>query len=360
MSGADSVGRDGASGRKSLAVLVPSFNSTATIESTLRAILDRAEELQRHVDFVMLSDDGSRDDTVALAERVWGDGPVPLVVRRAERNVGEYRNVNGAFAAMPGHIEWVLIMHADNEPLPGWVDLLARECARADDKVASICGSWHVVMDGRVKHLGDPRGPDHVERIAAGTESVRSTLLRGCWWHNSTAAVRVAAWRAVGGHPQQTPLEGTLQVLGVRPVPEPPPRMLRIKGDWDTLLRFLESGWDVLYVAHPLIRYIEVTTSVSAGSFAWHGDLIETLQVARRHDGALRLRDVWWLHGDTLRNLSRRFGGALLRRDFVRAGHAVRALPVVFASLLVMSARRMSGRTRALERIPFMAKRSPL
>ncbi len=94
---------------KALAVLVPSYNSAATIESTLRAILDRQDELRRHIDFVMLSDEGSRDDTVAIAERVWGDGPVPLVVRRAERNVGEYRNVNGAFAAMPAHIEWVLI-----------------------------------------------------------------------------------------------------------------------------------------------------------------------------------------------------------------------------------------------------------
>lgn len=360
MNSVASMRGDDASGSKSLAVLVPSFNSAATIESTLRAILDRAEELQRHVDFVMLSDDGSRDDTVTIAERVWGVGPVPLVVRRAECNVGEYRNVNGAFAAMPGHIEWVLIMHADNEPLPGWVDLLARECASADDKVASICGSWHVVMDGRVKHLGDTRGPDHVERIAAGPDSIRGSLLRGCWWHNSTAAIRVAAWRAVGGHPQQTPLEGPLQMLGLRPVPEPPPRMLRIKGDWDTLLRFLESGWDVLYVAHPLIRYIDVTTSVSAGSFAWHGDLVETLQVARRHDKALRHFDVLKLHGTVLRKLARRFGGSLLQGEHTRAVHAVRTLPVVFASFLVMSARRGSGSARSLERIPFMAERSPI
>lgn len=360
MSSEVSVRSEGASGSKSLAVMVPSYNSASTIESTLRAILELGEELKRHVDFVMLSDDGSRDETVAIAERVWGEGPVPLVVRRAERNVGEYRNVNGAFAAMPAHIEWVLIMHADNEPLPGWVDLLSRECGRADDKVASICGSWHVVVDGRVKHLGDPRGVDHVERIEGTAESVRGTLLRGCWWHNSAAAIRVAAWRAVGGHPQQTPLEGPLQVLGLSAMPEPPLRMLRIKGDWDTLLRFLEDGWDVLYVAHPLIRYIEVTTSVSAGSFAWHGDLLETLQVARRHDRALQWRDVWQLHWGVCRNLVRRFGGSLVRRDFARAGHALAAVPTVVASFLVMSRRRWSGDARSLQRIPFMAERSPL
>lgn len=345
---------------RNIAVLIPSFNSSSTIESTLLAVRDRTDELRSHVDFVMLSDDCSADDTVGTAERVWGQGPVPLVVRRSRRNVGEYGNVNAAIAAMPDHIEWVLIMHADNEPLPGWIDLLARECARADAMVASICGSWHVVRDGRVRHLGDPRGPDHVERIAANPESIRASLLRGCWWHNSTAAVRVAAWRAVGGHPQHTPLEGAAQILGLRPQPELPRRLLRIKGDWDTLLRFLESGWDVLYIAHPLIRYHDVATGVSATSIAWHGDLIETLQVARRHDRALRLADVLTLHGSVLWNLARRFAGALLGRDFARAGHAVRALPVVFASLLVMVARRATGRTRALTHIPFMAERSPL
>ncbi len=136
--------------------------------------------------------------------------------------------------------------------------------------------------------------------------------------------------------------------------------MLRIKGDWDTLLRWLESGWDVLYIAHPLIRYIEVTSSVSAGSFAWHGDLIETLQVARRHDHALRWRDVLKLHWSACRNLARRFGGSLLRRDFARAGHALAAIPVVAASLAVMLGRRVRGTTRKLDRIPFMAERSPL
>lgn len=331
-----------------------------TIEATLRAILAQGDELSRNVDFVMLSDDGSTDDTVGIAERLWGEGPVPLVVRRTERNAGEYRNVNGAIAAMPGHIRWVLIMHADNEPLPGWVDLLARECRRADDRVASICGSWHVVVEGRVKHLGDSRGPDYVERIEAGNDNIRSTLLRGCWWHNSTAAVRIEAWRAVGGHPQQTPVEGVAQILGLRQPREPSPPMLRIKGDWDTLLRFLESGWDVLYIGHPLIRYHDVPTGVSAGSIARHGDLIETLQVARRHDRALRAGDVWRLHAQVAYTLLRRFGGALGRGQLGRAGHAMTAAPLVLASLLAMSSRRFAGRNRALASIPFMAERSPL
>src|SRR5262245_22404958 len=123
---------------KNIAILVPSYNSVSTLKATLLSILALSDELDRHVDFVMLSDDGSKDETVALAERVWNHPRVPLKVRLCGKNGGEYRNVNGAFAAMPAHIEWALMMHADNQALPGWIDLLARECARAGPRTGTI------------------------------------------------------------------------------------------------------------------------------------------------------------------------------------------------------------------------------
>jgi len=340
---------------KSIAILVPSYNSTGTLEGTLRSILTLSEELDRHIDFVMLSDDGSKDETVILAERVWNHPRVQLRVRRVERNGGEYRNVNGAFDAMPQHIEWVLIMHADNHALPGWIDLLARECGKAGDRTASICGSWEYVVDGVMVESGDARGSDFVENIPGKDQAVVHTIFNGCWWHNGASAIRVAAWKGVGGHPQETPLLGFWEVLGLRSPSRTPVRKLRIKGDWDTLLRMLSSGWEVRYVGTPLIRYIELSSSVSAGSFAWHGDLLECLQVMRRHQAVLSRCEIVKYHLYIFSTLLRRLAGAVLRGQWKRAWFAIEAMPTMAASLLLSLLnyqRKVGGR---LKSISFMA-----
>ena len=338
---------------KNIAILVPSYNSASTLASTLSSFLDQGQELDRHIDFIMLSDDGSKDGTVALAESTWHHPTVPLQVKRAEVNQGEYRNVNGAFAAMPPHIEWVLIMHADNEALPGWIQVLARECGRAGTEVATICGSWHYVVDGRLADAGDTRGPDYVESITGNDKSVRESIFAGCWWHNSTAAIRVSAWKEVGGHPQETPLLGPLEMLGLRTIPSSLQRKLRIKGDWDVLLRFLSSGKSIVYVGIPVIRYIEQSTSVSGGSFAWHGDLLETLQVMRRHQAVLSAKEIVLFHGRNTVTLGRRFVGAVLRGQWRRAGFAVKAVPYFIFSLMISILARVRRHGGRLTSIPF-------
>lgn len=338
---------------KKIAIIVPSYNATSTLAVTLRSIQEQGPALAEHIDFVMLSDDGSKDETVALAQSTWRHATVPLRIRRAVVNQGEYRNVNGAFAAMPAHIEWVLIMHADNDALPGWVEWLARECDQADPTVATICGSWEYVVDGKMVEAGDQRGPDYAETIEASDAAIRRTLLTGCWWHNSTCAMRVSAWRGVGGHPQETPLESPFEMLGIATPPTPPTLKLRIKGDWDVLLRLLSSGYSIRYIGTPLIRYNELSSSVSAGSFAWHGDLLETLQIMRRHQAVLSGTDIARIHARTIWTLWRRFVGSVLRRHWRRAGSAIWALPYIAVSLLVSlinHAREHGGR---LPSIPF-------
>lgn len=319
---------------KGIAILIPSYNSVDTIPATLRSILALREDLRTHIDFVMLSDDGSTDKTIALANSMWDEIQVPLVIRSVDINGGEYRNVNGAIAAMPSHIEWVIIMHADNEALPTWISILARECYRATHDVATICGSYDYVSDGVVIEIGDQRGPDFIEDVRGGIASVRDTLRAGCWWHNGACVVRVSAWIAVGGHPVETPLLTAAQMLGFdsRSIGSRP--KIRIKGDWDTCLRFLSSGYTIRYVGTALIRYVEYHASVSSGAFFWHGDLLETLQVIRRHQSALGLSDLIRLHYRVAFTLTKRMGGAILRRQWQRFGLALSASPTLAASFL--------------------------
>lgn len=338
---------------KTIAILVPAFNSTPTLAGTLRSILALDEDLNLHIDFLMLCDDGSKDDTVALAERTWTHPRVPLVVKRAKKNQGEYGNVNSGIAAMPPHIQWVLLMHSDNEALPAWIKVLARECGRVDDKVATICGSWEYVVEGKILDQGDQRGPDYIEYVPGDAAALKSSLFKGCWWHNGACAIRVSAWKDVGGHPQDTPLLSPLEILGLRQPLLPSTRRLRVKGDWDTLLRILSSGYTIRYVGTPLIRYIESHGSVSSGSFAWHGDLLETLQVIRRHQSVLGFGDIISLHWRGLSTLAWRFGGAVVRGRWRRAWMAVVAAPVMVTSFVASSAMHLRGEGGQLRRIPF-------
>lgn len=345
---------------KNIAILVPTYNSVGTLESTLKAILALGGELDRHVEFLLLSDDGSKDETIALAKATWNHPRVPMIVKTVAQNQGEYKNVNSAFAAMPSHIEWLAIMHADNEALPGWIDIFARETQRVGPEVASICASYHYVSDGKVTSYGDTKGPDFVEDIAGCDATIRSTLFQGCWWHNGCSMNRVSAWKAIGGHPQDTPIESVAHMLGIRKSFAPQAKKVRIKGDWDTSLRMLSSGYTIRYVGTPLMRYIEVSSSVSSGSFAWHGDLIETLQVTRRHQAVLSLLDIVLMHGKSMAHLLRRLAGSVVRRNWRRAWYGCKALPLMLTSLCVSLGNSLLGRRGRTNTVGFPYSDEPV
>lgn len=336
----------------SIAILVPTYNATSTLGPTLTAMRALEGEMIGRVALVMISDDGSTDGTVELARELWSGSSLPMLMRCVSPNGGEYRNVNGAVADMPAAIEWVLIMHADNIPLPGWVQKLCDAIALAPPEVATICGSYEYVCDGVVRDRGDREPDGSVVKVAGDAASIRGTLVKGCWWHNSAAAIRVSAWRAIGGHPAQTPLLGMPELLGWRAAVPGLGRQLRIKGDWDSFLRMLSSGYSAWYLPTPLMQYIEVSSSVSAGSFAWHGDLLESQQVLMRHQSALGLADLIWLHAAYVGVLLRRLVAAIARRHWRRAGWAIQAFPVMIVAALISiwrRIRRVGGVTQTVQ-----------
>ncbi|MSP83553.1 MAG: glycosyltransferase [Alphaproteobacteria bacterium] len=89
-----------------LSVVIPTLNAAATLPRTLAAVTGAGE--------VIVSDGGSADGTLALA------GAARIVV--GERGRGG-QLARGAAAASG---DWLLFLHADTVPLPGWRDALAR------------------------------------------------------------------------------------------------------------------------------------------------------------------------------------------------------------------------------------------
>jgi hypothetical protein len=96
-----------------------------------------------------------------------------------------------------------------------------------------------------------------------------------------------------------------------------------------------------------------VNTSVSTGSFGWHGDLIETLQVIRRHQAALKWTDLVRLHFQGGITLLKRFLKSLVTLQWKRAGYAVLAAPYWPASMLASTVTCLRGTGGRTPRIPF-------
>jgi hypothetical protein len=97
------------------------------------------------------------------------------------------------------------------------------------------------------------------------------------------------------------------------------PLGLRLKGDWDFLLRLLSFGWDVEYVPRALMSYRTNPAGSSSVSFRKHRDVFETLTVTYRHHKALSVSSLVGYHCYHLKTLLRRLVGGVVRGHFQRA-----------------------------------------
>jgi glycosyltransferase involved in cell wall biosynthesis/SAM-dependent methyltransferase len=292
-----------------VAIIVPSYNCELYVAETLQSLLAQGPALAK-VDRVILTDDCSKDRTIQVARETW-DGPIPLEIYDSPVNRGEYRNMNECIARLPTHIEWYLVMHADNLAKAGWLETLLGRITTADEKVGTISTSWdNWYEDGRIVE-GENRQPPTTERITGDAASVAGTIRKGCWWHISSCATRVATYRQIGGLPPG----------------------FRLKGDWDFLMRLLGAGWDVEYMPRALMTYRMNPTGSSNISFRRHRDVYETLSIMQRHHLAMSAAGVTGYHTEHLSTLCRRLVGGLLRGHFERAWATVPASFYVLQSL---------------------------
>jgi GT2 family glycosyltransferase len=262
------------------------------------------------VEAVYLADDGSTDDTVAVAVEAWS-GPPPLTVRRGPQNVGTYENVNRTLTDLKAVHEWILVLHDDDLATPAWLGSMLERLRACDATVATICSSWNRLHADGSLEPGEQRRSRPDEIVKGTAASVRGTLLRGCWWHFSGSAMRTAAFEAVG------PFDPTLPQCA----------------DWDWLIRCLQERWDVLYVPESLIDYRQHTSTVSSRSFRVHRDLQEQLLLVDRYRSFLEPGDAFGLHARMASALARRCVSALLHGRPAAAVNAVTLAPAVVSSL---------------------------
>lgn len=286
---------------RKFAITIPCFKSEHTIAATLEGVMAQGDALQR-VACVVLADDVTPDKTLEVARSVWKLNDPPLKIERRRKNVGEMINVNTTVASLPPQVEWFLHMHGDNIPKAGWLQMITDRCMQAAPSVGIVCASYDNLFDDGHVTPGDEMPDRPVELIKGDAASVRGTIHKGCWWHNSCGAIRVSAFREVGGLPPG----------------------MRQKGDWDFLLRLLHAGWDIEYIPRTLMLYRLHDNSASGFAFRIHLDIEESLQVVQKYSKLLSWVDIIRYHGSSGLTLARRIAGSAKRGDWLRARKALR------------------------------------
>lgn len=273
---------------KRVAALILSHNDAATVAEAVSSI--RQQPRAAVLSEVVLADDASRDDTVSRARAAGAS--LPLQVWAAERNLGQWPNLNRALEQLTGSADWVLILHADDVVVDGWLDAMLDRIGQCGDDVASICCSWDMRYGDRVEQTGE-RHDDAVRLIAAGVPAVHDTLLSGCWWKISGAALRLEAFRAVG------PFDASVPHCG----------------DWDWSLRALSRGWSFEYVPRVYVHYRQHAGTISTASLREDVEIADALTVVDRFGDTLNRRELIRFHGRRGYHTLRRTARGVLRLD---------------------------------------------
>jgi glycosyltransferase involved in cell wall biosynthesis len=283
---------------KDFSIVVPSFNSAATVCETLRSIQAQNDCLKR-IRSVILADDGSLDNTVTVAEGSW-DCSVPLKIVRNTSNKGEYRNLNAAVGSLDHDIDWFFIVHADDIVKANWLDVMIRNIDLAVPSLGTITASWDVLnSDGSVT-TGECR-EERDNLLVNGPDAVRHMLLRGCCWKITSCCIRKATF---------------VQLNGLDTA-------YRQSGDVDFCLRLLSAGWDLLYIPMALSVYRIHAASVTTNNRRRCLDLRDDFWIFKRFNSSLSQSQVfhWYvrmLHATTSR-VWHSFAGAEFKRAAVAA-----------------------------------------
>jgi glycosyltransferase involved in cell wall biosynthesis len=307
-----------------VALLIPTYNSELTISETLESIQVQGKELNL-LNCVLIADGGSSDRTLEIAKHMWSCS-VPIRFRVTRPGRGEAQDVSDAAFSLPDEVEWFMLMHSDNVAHPNWLETILGVVATANERVASVCSSYDSWVPGLRLSPGENQPGISIETIYGNLDSVRGTLFQGCWWHHTTAAVRLKALREMGGY-----------------LPE-----FRHHLDWDLLLRFLSAGWDILYVRKSLIKYREHEGSLSNSNMLKHIDVREQLRIVRKYQFALSLGDLTKFHLTRGVVLVRRSLSSIYRLQGRRLLFAIKLLVYLPINCTLCITDRLFGRAHSL------------
>ncbi|MBD3677503.1 MAG: TIGR04283 family arsenosugar biosynthesis glycosyltransferase [Rhodobacteraceae bacterium] len=197
--------------RAPLSIVIPTLNAGAELPDTLASLMEGVEAgLVREL---VISDGGSEDDTLAIADAA---GAV-LATGTAGRGSQLARGAEAA--AGP----WLLFLHADTHLAPGWTDAVQAHIAE------------HTGAAGYFRLAFRARGLR--PRIVAGWANLRSRAF-GLPYGDQGVLIPRALYDHVGGYPEIPLMEDVAIARALRG------RLLPLDGEARTsAVRYQQQGW---------------------------------------------------------------------------------------------------------------------
>ena len=190
-----------------VSTIIPVRNRPRMIVSAIESVLSQTYDATE----VIVSDDGSSDDTVAVAEGMASANPGRItVIRGPQRGAGGAREA-GRLAARG---EFIQYLDSDDLLLPRKFDLQVKALRARPECGAAYGYIRHVDADGKV--MSEPFKDSGVVR-----ETLFPTLLMSRWWNTDCPLFRRSVTDAVGPwsnlrYSQDWEYDGRVGALGTR------------------------------------------------------------------------------------------------------------------------------------------------
>ncbi|MGO4569785.1 glycosyltransferase family 2 protein [Rhizobium sp. 2YAF20] len=146
-----------------VSVIIPAHNAQDTIDETLRSVRSQSH---RALEIVVV-DDGSRDQTIAIARHHMAIDPRVRLIEQANAGVAAARNTGWRAARS----DLIAFVDADDLWAPTKIEQQLAVFDRTDEKVGLVY-SWYLVIDGQSTVTDDQHRPnwrgDVLERLFHG------------------------------------------------------------------------------------------------------------------------------------------------------------------------------------------------
>ncbi|MGD0730480.1 MAG: glycosyltransferase family A protein [Terracidiphilus sp.] len=219
----------------SISVVIPTYNGSHFIAETLESVF--AQTI--HPDEVLVIDDGSTDDTAAIAESFT---PQVSVFRRSNQRQAAARN----FGAQQATSEWIAFIDHDDLWEPNKLERQMDELARHPE--ADLCYTGLVLL----MQQGETAIPGRVWDVPPAKD-IRKALFSDVPFLPSSVIIRRSTMLAVNGFD---------------------PKVCHGSEDYDMWLRLLHSGAKFAACREPLFQYRRHKGNASR-DMAWFDECME-------------------------------------------------------------------------------------
>ncbi len=178
--------------------VIPSHNQGQFLEATLESLLKQDDPCSE----ILISEDFSTDNSMAIAEAYVAKYPGKVRVTRPPTHEGMFPNWNWGISQT--QCEWISIMGSDDQALPNFVTTIREGIAKTPNVVV-VGANWHFV-DGNDNLLFTEKMLSLPEVMKPPQTFYKQLFANRV--HPAAHAFRRDAWEKVGGIPAETKLYG--------------------------------------------------------------------------------------------------------------------------------------------------------